>query len=364
MTVPKVDVGQSQELVLDIAELSGDELLARVPLEFADFQLARDETWWAGVRAGQLEPDLARYQLRIQPGEDRDGRCAGYTVEITGDDRQYRCHFPVVSMGDVAQRKVAELVSQEVMTPSQTYRYFLRAVPDGAESAGQDEVHTAKSKVVMELPAFESASLSDFLAHSEPMVGVSEPPKPWSRPAPEAFVTREVWDQGRKLAHLGGKNESAALFSGRLFRDTKSPEVFVLWDACLEAESAVEEEFSVTFTGKTWARAREMLNHRRKRIHPNELICGSVHRHPWYPGTDASGRRTCEACPELKYCDRTTAHPSAADFQWHRSVFVGQPWATLLIWGYNAREQEDFRLYGLYNASFQERTIRLLHQDV
>jgi hypothetical protein len=34
-----------------------------------------------------------------------------------------------------------------------------------------------------------------------------------------------------------------------------------------------------------------------------------------------------------------------------------------LIWGYNAREEEDFRLYGLENASFKQRTIRRLKDE-
>ena len=72
----------------------------------------------------------------------------------------------------------------------------------------------------------------------------------------------------------------------------------------------------------------------------------------------------CDACTTATYCSRTTAQPSGADFQWHRSVFVGQPWTTLLIWGYNAREQEEFRLYGIENALFKERTIRLLKAKV
>jgi hypothetical protein len=359
--VPSLVIDQGQQLVLEIAKPDDGLLLARVPLQYADFQLARDEAWWRGVRAGTLEADLSLYQLRVKPGQaDDKGRCIGLSIEIEGNGKCFERPFPPQSMSAVAQRKVLELVNQKVMKLGETYHYYLQSVPVESAESTEPRVHGAKAKGLFEPPVFESARLAECLAKSQPIIGAAEPPEPWAEPTFEIFVTEQVWDEGRKLAHRGDKNESAALYTGRLFRDTDSPEVFVVWDACLEAKQAVEEEYSVTFTGETWAQARQMLDLRRKRINPRELFCASVHRHPWFPEADSQGRRMCEACAAAKYCGRSTAHPSTADFQWHRTVFTGQPWATLLIWGYNAREQEEFRLYGLENASFKERTIRLL----
>jgi hypothetical protein len=48
------------------------------------------------------------------------------------------------------------------------------------------------------------------------------------------------------------------------------------------------------------------------------------------------------------------------DFQWHRSVFSGQPFAISLVWGYNAREQEDWRMYEVADGTFSQRGIRRL----
>ena len=56
--------------------------------------------------------------------------------------------------------------------------------------------------------------------------------------------------------------------------------------------------------------------------------------------------------------------PDTDDFGWHRSVFAGQPWASLLIWGFNARSEEEWRMYGLDNASLQPRTVRTLTKDM
>ena len=75
--------------------------------------------------------------------------------------------------------------------------------------------------------------------------------------------------------------------------------------------------------------------------------------------SDSRGVRQCEACSVAKYCSRTTAVASTDDFEWHRSVFGGgQPWAISLIWGYTAREKDDWRLYHVNDARLTARTAR------
>jgi hypothetical protein len=70
----------------------------------------------------------------------------------------------------------------------------------------------------------------------------------------------------------------------------------------------------------------------------------------------------CAACEAARYCNRSTAVPSADDFEWHRSVFSGQPWGTLAIWGFNAREQDDWRFFGLEGGALRERSLRKLKE--
>ena len=79
------------------------------------------------------------------------------------------------------------------------------------------------------------------------------------------------------------------------------------------------------------------------------------------PEADENGRRMCDNCAVAKVCSRTTAVASLADIDWHRAVFVGQPWTVLTVWGYNAREQEDWRLYGLADATLTPRSLRILN---
>src|SRR5260370_28778923 len=206
---------------------------------------------------------------------------------------------------------------------------------------------------------FEPAPLAQYLEKSEPMYGC------WSSAEEEdfmpAFVSQDIWQEGQEQARRGGEQESAAVWTGRRFRDTASPEIFLVLDACLEAEHAIEEKLAVTFSGDTWGRVREVLDIRRKRLNrPHERILGSVHGHPFMPAADEKGRRMCDLCAQAKFCTRTTASASPADRDWHRSVFSAQPWAIMLIWGFNAREQPDWRLYGLSDGTMSPRGIRLL----
>ncbi len=369
-------IEDGKQLVLDIvdkvsAETDGKEttltaqLVSRVPLTYSDFQLARDETWWLGVRNGSLEPDLESHEMRVIPGGDAgDGMVDGYTIRLSRDGSSYSRKFSIRSMSNVAQREITRLFKDDdtEISLDDNYSYYLSSI--AADEQEADPAPEMRVKSCREPLLFDEGRLADYMRVSETLVGVSEPPPKTKTPPMQIFVTQDVWDESKEHAHRGGEQESAALFSGRLFRDTDSPEVFVRIDACLEAAHAVEEKLSVTFTGDTWAHARELLEMRRKRLgRPQEIIVGSVHRHPFMPSADANGQRKCEICEVAEYCTRSTAVPSGDDFEWHRSVFAGQPYTTLLIWGYNAREEEDFRLYGLHNATFSNRTLRLLRQE-
>src|SRR5262249_10915843 len=165
----------------------------------------------------------------------------------------------------------------------------------------------------------------------------------------QVFWNAEAWEEGHQLARRGGDNESAAVCVGGVFRDLDSPELFLVVEACFEAEHASEEKLAVTFTGETWAHVRKLLEVRKQRLGRNyDRILGSIHGHPFMPEADDQGRRMCDHCALAKVCSRTTALASLADVDWHRAVFgASAPWAVLALWGYNAREQEDWRAYRL-----------------
>jgi hypothetical protein len=334
--------------------------LSRVALQHSDLRLARDETWWSGVRKGRLDLDLGRYEVQVLAGLQSGPLVDGYTVQLSAGDQSYRRHFSVTSLSGLAQQQFVELVATRSANLGETYKYYLTKLP--AEVDDEPPVRPLAATQLKDPPQLDSFPLADLLAASRLAEGPSATEEVNDGESPmHVFVSEAVWQECRELAFRGGDAESGALISGRLCRDTASSEVFVCYEASLEARHAVEEKFSVEFTGETWSHIRHLLEARRRRLNrPHELIVASVHRHPWMPAGDTDGNRTCDACPKRDRCTRTTATPSAADFQWHQAVFAGQPWGTLLIWGYTAREEEDFRLYGLQNAAFHQQPIRLL----
>ena len=88
------------------------QLVARVPLEYSDFQLPRDETWWLGVRSGKLSPELETLEMKVIPGSDAgEGMVNGFTIELRRDDEMYRRKFSIRSMSNVAQREMVRLCS-------------------------------------------------------------------------------------------------------------------------------------------------------------------------------------------------------------------------------------------------------------
>lgn len=352
-----------------LARRDGDErLLGRELICETDLLPARDETFLRGLRAGALPSDLAALSMHVIPGETRAvDRVAGYTIELRDDGRSFRRQFPLSTLAGVARRGALRLIEQGALQTADEYSYFLTTLradgevlpaetPSAPNSANGLKVTRRQEPLV-----FEKASLKEYLKNSELMIGCSAPEEPETEPPMPVFAVDDAWKDGHDYARSGGENESAAVWSGTLLQDTDSPEIFMRLDACLQAEHAQEEKLAVTFSGETWARIRELLELRRRRLNrPHERILGSVHSHPFLPEADDKGNRRCAACAVAKICSRTTAVTSLADIDWHRSVFCGQPWAILTIWGFNAREEEDWRVYGLSDATLQPRTIRRL----
>lgn len=366
MTKP-IHTTSGEELVVGLSRKEDDgRMLARMALTHSDLLPARDETWWHGLRAGVLGPELSLMNMQVIPGENRAAdRIAGYFIELHDGKRSYRRHFSLASVAGVASRAAAPLIKEGVLAEGDQYSFFLTTVRGETNgeahegpAPGREEVRVRRRTEPL---VFERGRLDDYLTRSEPLKGASAP-QDEENPAPmPVFIADEVWQEGHELARRGGERESAAVWTGRLCQDTESPELFMVLDACIEAEHAAEEQFKVTFTGETWARVRELLEIRRRRLNrPHERVCGSVHGHNFGVDADVNGKKKCEACDHVAVCSRTTAVASAADLEWHRSVFVGQPWAVLLVWGFNARDDEDWRLYGLSDASLAPRTIRWL----
>lgn len=355
----------------DLRVLDGEVLLN------SDLVALRDETWWSGVRAGQLPLEWQGLTTRVVPGPRSGPGFRGFSLELSGPRHRYARRFSIYSLRDTAQRAIARLLEQKVLKVDDRVNYYLTAVPqgsggDGSERPGPGDTSgvgvTIKVKPRGRGLVLEEASLEKYLAASAPLTaGWATPPDPSDPPDGSAMTVlfdRDAWERGYRFARRGKEVESAAVWTGRLLRDTASSEVFMLVEGCLEARHAAEDRYSVVFSGETWGRVRAQLDERRRRLdRPHEIILGSVHGHNFTPAADEEGRQACESCDLRPTCSRTTAVASALDIQWHKSVFVGQPYAVLGIWGWTARGEEVWQLYGLSDGTLAPRGARLLYRE-
>ncbi len=364
--------GNDTQFAVEIWE--GDRVLVREPVSRADLIFARDETWIHGLRTGNLGWNLNDLSMSVLPGKgDPSGRLSSYYVELGEGERTVRREFSMLSLSSVAVRAKKRLGKQDSREKDRELIFYLKQLQvDSHDRSTVDSRagETARGMGVgtlltrrTEIPDLESASLTEYLRDSEilqsPSLLLEE-----DQDVVHVFLTREVWDQTDALARRGGDKESAAMWTGRLMKDGASPEFFMRIDCCIPAELATEETYSVTFSGSTWADLEGRLAVRRKRLNrPAERFLGSVHGHNFPVPPDAEGNTQCAACSQAEICGRTTAFLSQDDERWHRSVFLKQPWATLLIYGWNARGEKDFKLYGLKDGRLQPRSLRLFKTD-
>ena len=360
-------------LAIDLMAKGDDRVLAREPVSATDLGPMRDETWLNGLRSGCLGWKRHELTVRVLPGNRSEpgDRLLDFRLELRQGERMFLQKFPMFSLASVAERAKNRLQSQGA-PEAQECQFVLRALETDGVQAGSSgsklASHDSKRAVVTRCektaePIWETASLSDHLHNSELLPIPSLGSEDGDEMGPCIFVPSDVWTETDQSARRGGEVESAALWTGRLMKDEESPEIFLVIDACLPAEHAVEEKYSVRFSGDTWGHIEGRLETRRKRLgRPAERFLGSVHGHNFPVPADENGQKKCAVCSQAKVCGRTNALISTDDEQWHRSVFSGQPWATLLIFGWNARDEEDWKLYGLKDGRLQPRTLRLLRE--
>lgn len=342
-------------------------VLALEPVGLEDIRLARDSTWLDGLRAGVLPSDFTTVNTRLLAG-DTGGkdRLKNFRLELHHDAAAFRRQFPISALSHVARRAEDHLRAQQILSDDAEASYFVTTRPVQETEHHPDATAEPRVKVRSEPLVLEPAPLDDYLDRSEILHGPelrSQEPDPGATIEGElpVFVPADVWETGRALARRGHEMESAGVWVGRLMCDTRSPEIFLHIDECLPADHATEEKYSVEFSGDTWGDVRSRLKQRRRRLNrPHERIVGSVHGHNFGPQPDAHGRMTCDSCQLLMVCSRTTAVASEDDFRWHQMVFAGQPWAILTVYGWNARESEEVRCYGLRDARMMPRTVRIL----
>ncbi|MCH7961281.1 MAG: hypothetical protein IIC49_03005, partial [Planctomycetes bacterium] len=211
-----------------------DRVLALEPVSQSDLLSPRDQAWWDGVRAGALPADLQALEVEVHPGENEGpDRLSGYFVEMRKGHQSYRRHFKPSTLSQTLARPMEKLLKDDVLTAEDEYDYFLTSRPhdeaDHKRSIGQVQATTRIEPLV-----FETASLAEYLTNSEELSGpTSKQLAAQERKSKQMplFVADDVWQEGRDLARLGGEDESAAVATGRLFRDADSPETYLNLDS-------------------------------------------------------------------------------------------------------------------------------------
>ncbi len=355
----------------------GAKILACEGVTWNDLCTVRHETWYWGMRAGILPPDIDRLACTVVPGPSLGkGILADYRVELSGGPNHFSHRYTVDSLETAARRGTRRLYDRKVVEATDQVHYFITSPANGGgvdpaatglsghESGGGAAGPSVRVKRHSQPLVLEQAPLAEFLAASHVLREGAAPLSPTEEDRENhipIFIDDEVWQEGRDLSRRGGDLESAAIWVGRLLRDTATPELFMVVEACIAAAHATERKYSVAFSGDTWGNVRDLLDQRRRRLNrPHERMLGCIHGHNFTPDADEDGRPVCAACDRLATCPNSTAVASVLDFDWHRTVFPAAPWSTLGVWGFTARGEEVWQVYGLANGVLRPRTIRAI----
>jgi hypothetical protein len=145
---------------------------------------------------------------------------------------------------------------------------------------------------------------------------------------------------------------------GPLCSCPRTGEFFAVVCEALEVRDAEEREFSLTYSGKSWARIQAVLKARQSqpatRAH---RILGQCHGHNFLP---AGGAPPCEHCAGAEVCTRTSVFVSPDDRLWCRAVFSRQPWQLCHIFGQSARGDGVGSLFGLRDGQLRERGFHVI----
>src|SRR5262249_16584856 len=109
----------------------------------------------------------------------------------------------------------------------------------------------------------------------------------WDDPGSDDFpvlIPSAVLEEAVEEAKLAPECEAAAFLLGHLCRDDETNDLFLHVTCHVPAQQTEATETSVTFTGESWAKAREVIAWRGE----GEIFAGWVHSHPF---------RFCAECP-------------------------------------------------------------------
>lgn len=330
-------------------------VLARACVTEADLSEALSEVWFKGLlRRGFADVPFEQVSMRLTPRFENDDRrrCSGFAIEA--DDplgAGHRFDFPVAALGHVANRLAQQLIEEGRLQSEDLYYY---------------ELDTKLRSMDQDKPKTETVEFSISVRNSEmtylrlPLdtLRQSAEPRGITRPEDHAvFYTQEALAKSEQFARKGAVVEPAietgSVLLGYLCCCEQSGEMFCVICDALEVKDAEMKPFSLSYSGKSWARIQAVLRARQAQPATQaQRIVGQSHGHNFLPN---DGAPPCELCLKQEVCARTSVFVSSDDRQWCRAVFHRQPWALCHIFGLNARQDQVGSLYSLSGGRLEER---------
>jgi proteasome lid subunit RPN8/RPN11 len=249
-----------------------------LPLERADFARAVEATFFEALRRGRCRDyDPPLEQAAVEP-LFRAGSPHAEAFEVvvplpTGGEQWQR--FDGEFFRTLARRTGAQLALAGRVPLDATLRYRLAAFVDEPALA-------KKAGFAIEMESEQPAI--PIRTASRRRHG---PVEAWDGPRPDDFpvlLPRHVLEESVDMARQAPGREVGGVLLGHLCRDRDTGELYLEVSCLVPAEETEATALSVTFTHRTWARVREVMEWRGE----GELVAGWMHSHPF---------RLCAECP-------------------------------------------------------------------
>jgi hypothetical protein len=345
----------SATLAVVLRREEGGPELTREAVSDADLLDAQGELWLAGcLRKGRPAVALDDLPLRVLPlpGRGRGPRCLGFALEADGPaGGPARLEFGVHALAHVASRAARRLLEVGALETGDTYYYEIHAdARPPLRAAAPAGPAGMKLSARPAPPAFEAVELPPLLERARAVGEADERCYP-------VLYTEQALARAERLARKGADVqppiETGAVLIGPLCSCPRTGEFFAVVCEALGVTDAEEREFSLTYSGKSWARIQAVMKARQARPATRaHRILGQCHGHNFLP---AGGAAPCEECAAAKVCSRTSVFVSPDDRLWSRAVFSRQPWQLCHIFGLSARGDTVGSLFGLRDGQLLER---------
>ncbi|HUT36078.1 MAG TPA: hypothetical protein VNE39_21500 [Planctomycetota bacterium] len=321
------------------------------------------EVWLATcLRKGHPEAPLDDLRVRLVPVLEKghDSLCLGLIIEGVGPDGATARHaFPPAAFEEVAWRASQELIRAGQLKSGDLY--FYDVVIDRRPVAELTLARSAASPAPFTVTA-RPTPLARLSVPLPPLVERAEAVGDVGEPWVPVFFTRAALEKAERFARRGALApqpvETGCVLVGPLCSCPSTGEFFVVACEAIELLEAEGTEYSLTYSGATWAHVQATV--RAVQAGPathSYRIVGQAHGHNFPPHF---GEKKCGECDQQPTCTLTSVFPSVADRRWTRAVFARQPWAICHIFGITARGGHAQALFGLRHGALAERGYYVL----